>query len=202
MKHIFTTFSLILLLGSLVSVHAQNSSIPFGSRLYTGGGLGFQFGNVTIAEVSPLLGYKITPQLDIGFRTTYQYYSVKDYRIFYLNNYVYKKTDLEAHVFGGGPFIRYYLDKLDIDFIRNLFLHTEYEYLSYSFNDYDWNSMQTDIIKRKRKVSANNIYIGGGLSQPLSAYARFYLLFLYNINEGAYSTYSNPLIRVGFDIGF
>ncbi|MBK7029795.1 MAG: hypothetical protein IPH45_11510 [Bacteroidales bacterium] len=41
---------------------------PWSERLFYGGSLGLQFGSVTLVDISPLIGYKITPR--IGVTTT------------------------------------------------------------------------------------------------------------------------------------
>ena len=46
----------------------------FASHLFFGGGLGLQFGSMTLIEISPLVGYKITPKFSIGVSPTYKYY--------------------------------------------------------------------------------------------------------------------------------
>jgi hypothetical protein len=145
---------------------------PLADRLFFGGNLGLSFGDVTHIDISPLIGYKLTPQLIAGLGITYQYFQDNNYTPVYKNN-----------VYGGRLFGRYYTR------IR-VFLHTEYETLRYD-----------DYYDPSRKITENNIYVGGGYTQAIGGRAGFEILFLYNLNESPYSLYSNPIFRMGVGIG-
>jgi hypothetical protein len=93
--------------------HAPADASPLKNRFFFGGSLGLQFGSATYIDVSPLVGYKITPKLHAGVGLTYIYYKVKD--SYY--NYAY-----ETSIYGGRVFGRYYI-------LDNLFGHAEFEIL-------------------------------------------------------------------------
>src|SRR5690606_9511546 len=90
--------------------------VPAKERIVFGGGMGLGFGSdQDYIMVSPSLGYMLTRKFMAGVNVTYQY-----------NNYKFFSPSMKTHSYGGGPFARYML-------FRSIFVHTEYEYLSYEF---------------------------------------------------------------------
>lgn len=145
----------------------------FIDRMFTGGNLGAQFGTITFIDVSPLLGYKVTDKFSLGIGATYQYYHYKD-----------KYYDFETNVYGGRVFGRYL-------FTDYLFGHAEYEYLNLEAFDF-----------KRRRVDVESILAGGGYIQRISDHASIVAMILYNFTESVYTPYSNPIIRIGVNIGF
>ncbi|MHC1707945.1 MAG: hypothetical protein AB9842_10555 [Bacteroidales bacterium] len=147
-------------------------------RLVFGGNLGFQFGTVTLVDVSPLIGYRFTDQIMAGAGISYQFFEDKRF-----------DPDFSTSIYGGRLFGRYY-------FLENFFAHAEYELLNYDFGFVDpFGYFNT------RRVNANNMYVGAGLVLPIGQRSAFNIMLLYNLNENAESLYSNPVYRVGFTIG-
>lgn len=142
-------------------------------RMFFGGNVGAQFGTVTFAEISPLVGYRFTDKIAAGIGATYQYYHYKD------PNY-----DFETNVYGGRIFGRYL-------FTDYLFGHLEYEYLNLEAFDF-----------QRRRVDVESILGGGGYIQRISNNASIVAMILYNFTESVYTPYSNPIIRIGVNIGF
>lgn len=154
----------------------EKNKIPFKDRVYLGGSLGLQFGNPTYIDISPLAGYKFTEKITAGVGVTYIYYHYKDS---YLN--------YNTSIYGGSVFGRYF-------FIPNLFAHAEVELLNmelFNTNTYEY--------YRKNIISP---LVGGGYIQRIGNNSGIYLLLLYNLNDSAESPYNNPIIRVGFNVGF
>ena len=62
-----------------VSIFAQQEEEPpvkdlqFNQRLVYGGGFGMQFGNVTLLDLSPSIGYRVSDQLTLGTGISYKY---------------------------------------------------------------------------------------------------------------------------------
>lgn len=172
----FTALFLILFIGA----SAQDSTMlrkrplkkPFMDRVFTGGNLGAQFGQVTFIDVSPLIGYRITDKISAGIGATYQYYHYQD-----------KYYDLETNVYGGRVFGRYLFNDY-------LFAHVEYEYLNLEAFDF-----------QRRRVDVGSLMAGGGYVQHLSDRAAIVAMILYNFTESVYTPYQNPIIRVGINIG-
>ena len=170
---------LIFILGCLNSF-AQDSSMirkhppkqNFWDKVFIGGNIGLQFGTVTFADVSPLVGYKFTEKISAGIGATYQYYHYKD-----------KYYDFETNVYGGRVFARY-------SFTNYLFAHAEYEYLNMEAFDF-----------YRRRIDVVSVFGGAGYIQRISDRSGIIAMVLYNFNESVYSPYQNPIFRVGFVVG-
>jgi hypothetical protein len=177
--------SLMLLAASL---SAQNTvdlnpktKPPFKDRLFYGGSLGLQFGNLTLIDVSPMIGYKITPKVGVGVSPTYKYYGYK-------YNYGGYSINEKANIFGGSIFGR-------VIIYQNFFAHAEYEYLTYKMKDEQYSA---DAVKK----DFQSLLVGAGYREPIADNAFMYLLVLWNLNETIDSPYTNPVLRAGFSIGF
>ena len=161
------------------SGHAQyqnlgnaNQSAPRENPWFVGGMLGGSFSsNGGSFEVSPLVGYKVTPDFLVGTRLTYIY--SKYYGTSY-NDY------------GGSLFAQY-------KFLRFLLAHIEYEVLSVEYFN--------NIINDNERRTINSLFIGGGLYQSMGGRGFATISILYNVLETQYSPYSNPVIRIGFGVG-
>lgn len=149
----------------------------FKSHLYFGGGFGLQFGYMTLIEVSPLVGYNITPKFSVGISPTYKFYKYNDY---YGQN-----LDLKTNVWGGSIFSRYYI-------FESVFAHVEYESLLY-------NTQSPGYPETKQQY--NSFFVGGGYNQRIGGNAGMYIMILWNLNDTPDSPYINPIIRVGFSVG-
>ncbi|HRG53259.1 MAG TPA: hypothetical protein PLL00_10515 [Bacteroidia bacterium] len=167
------------------SAYAQDSTMirknplkpRFIDRLYTGGNVGFQIGNEAYAEISPILGCRITDKFSAGIGFTYQYYRFKS-----------AQYELVSNVFGGKVFGRYF-------FTNYLFGHGEFEHL---------NLDAFDFYPQKRRVDVESVLAGGGYFQRFSEASNsgLFAMILYNFTESAYTPYSNPIVRIGFNLGF
>lgn len=176
------SLSFLLFIGSLpmISQVADNPMVKkhdekpfnFWDRFYAGGNIGLQFGTVTFADISPLVGYKITPKLSVGVGATYQYYHYKD-----------RNIDFTTDVYGGRVFGRYF-------FTDYLFGHAEYEYLNLEAFDF-----------QRRRVDVNSVMAGGGYFQSFGGRAGLSAMLLYNFTPSMYTPYANPIFRIGFVMG-
>jgi len=172
-----TTLAITQSIYAQIEVETRQPKNDFKSHLYFGGGFGLQFGYMTLIEVSPLVGYNVTPKFSIGISPTYKYYKYNDY---YGQN-----LDLKTNVWGGSIFSRYYL-------FENIFAHVEYESLLY-------NSQTPGYPETKQQF--NSFFVGGGYNQRIGGNSGMYILVLWNLNDTPDSPYINPVIRVGFSVG-
>jgi hypothetical protein len=147
------------------------SDLSFSERIYFGGNFGIQFGTVTLINVSPAVGYRITNRFSAGPGITYMYYREN------FAGFVYQTS-----IYGGRLFARY-------DILENVFLHSEYEILN------------LDRFDLKERINVTNILVGGGYRQHLGGRTYLHLLSLWNINDSVDSPYQNPIIRMGVNIG-
>ncbi len=181
--HLYTfIFLLLLSLARITPLTAQThsrDSIPysrpaFKDRLFIGGNFGVQFGNVTLVDVSPLVGYRITERLATAVGVIYQYYHEE-----------YNQYSYSTHIFGGRTWLRYYV-------FRGLFAHAEYELLNYD---------PYDTFLENDRINVSSYLLGGGYTQWLGGSSFISLTVLWDLNESAYSIYQNPIFQVGFGIG-
>ena len=189
MKRIKLILQLFIIITAILVAKDMNAQRSFGSRIFTGGNLGLQFGSITLVDVSPMIGYRLTEDIDVGITFTYKYYNYRDYYYYSPTNQYY---DLKTNIFGGGIFGRYY-------FTENLFAHAEVEYLDFSIDTY--HLYNNGLIKDKEKVGITSLFLGGSYKQEIGYNSFFTLMLLYNLNETTYSPYTNPIIRAGFGIG-
>ena len=147
-------------------------------KVYTGGGLALQFGTYTFIDISPLVGYRLTEDLSVGFGVSYKYLS--DNRI----------KGYNSHLYGGNLFSRYV-------FAENFFGQVEYELINVEYFTVNGAGLITD----SERKDVSYLWIGGGYRQPIGPNSYLNLMALYNLNESIYSIYPNPLYRVGFNVG-
>jgi hypothetical protein len=175
--HICIAFVILLMIPNIVKAQdTENTNMKgdFRSKLFFGGGFGLQFGSVTLVEISPLAGYKITPKLSAGISPTYKYYK---YNAYYGN--------VKTNVFGGSIFARYSI-------FENVFAHVEYESLFFNTKE----PAQSTYVQQ-----FNSFFVGGGYNQRIGGNSGMFILLLWNLNNTDDSPYSNPIIRLGFSVG-
>jgi hypothetical protein len=161
----------------ILQTNAQENS-DF-DRNYIGGTLGLQFGTYTGIQSSLHYGFHITEKFSIGIGGVYQFFRTKSYGF-----------DERITIFGGNAFARF-------DIIEALFLHGEYEMLSY----------ETDMFSPTREMEnifAEGVLLGAGYRQFFSIYSNsnVYMMILYNFNQTIYTPYFNPVFRMGMEIYF
>jgi len=184
LHHTFhTILFLVAFIFCLNSISAQNDKNNFRrqesfySKLFFGGGFGLQFGNLTLIELSPMVGYKVTPRFGVGVSPTYKYYKYSDS----FNS----ALDFKTNVLGGSVFARYLITE-------NIFAHTEYESLFFNTKLQGSDVSATQI---------NSVFIGGGYRQLIGGNTSLNLMVLWNLNDTPDSPYTNPVIRMGLSVG-
>lgn len=164
------------------SNNSQNYRIWYGGNVP----LGFGFGNQTLIQfgVSPMVGYKITPELSVGPRAgfIYSYYSSRDP----FTNQVIRVQPIS---WSAGLFARY-------KFVRQFFAHAEYEYQNLAVPYYTSNGFLV------QRFNADNVNIGIGLLQGGSGALQSEILALYNINPSPYTAQSPLSVRFGLNWHF
>jgi len=152
--------------------------LPYKNSYFTGGSLGLQFGSVVLVDVSPQFGFYPLEHISVGTGFTYQYISDRRY-----------SPRLDINVYGGRVFSRFYLPVFE-----SLFAHLEYEYMAYRTNLFNMNN---DL----EWITMNNFLVGAGYRQRIGGRSAVNLMVLWNFNESVYSLYTNPILRIGADIG-
>jgi hypothetical protein len=172
----------------------QNYS--FRDRLFFGGNFGLAIGQYTDIEISPHVGYYITPRWAAGIGITYEYYNNKYHWEIY-DPPIIRYERFETHIWGGRLFTNYVIvnnvnDWIPFGFNFRIFAHVEYEALSYEkkFFDYDATGRQLQ----------HSFLVGGGLRFPMGKRSSMNLTLLWNLNSNLNSIYgSGPIIRIGYN---
>ncbi len=159
---------------------SQSESEAKPQRWFAGGMIGGSFSSYGGSfEIAPLVGYKVTPKLAVGTRVTYIYSSYKYYGTrFNLNDY------------GASLFARY-------QFIKSFFGQVEYEALNLEIPN-------NALTGESDRLWLNSLFVGGGLLQPIGGRGFTSIAVLFNVleNENSSYVYTNPIIRIGFGVGF
>ncbi len=159
----------------------QNPNEPsWRDKVFFGGNFWLQFGNVTYVEIAPIVGYRLTPQLQVGAGVSYQYYRVRDF--FNMNG------GLSTSTYGGRAFGRYFL-------YSNLFLHAEAEALNLPYVSY-LNVPSGELVRGWVPALLG----GGGYSFPIGQRGALQMTILYNVLwERNRSFNASPWVtRMGF----
>lgn len=156
----------------------EDDGLTFWDKTYFGGNLSLSFGTITYIEVSPLMGYMVTPDFSVGAGATYMYFSRK-----YSNNY-----KVENSVYGGRTFLRYRV-------FENFYFHSEFESLN---NEVPLMNGTGDFTREW----VPGFYIGGGIFQPTFKRGGVSFFILYNLMYDEYkSPYSSAwVLRAGFTL--
>jgi len=162
---------------------SQSESDAKPQRWFAGGMIGGSFSNYGGSfEIAPLVGYKVTPKLAVGTRVTYIYSSYKNQ---------YTGTRYNLNDYGASLFARY-------QFFKSFFGQAEYEALSLELPSYVLAPGESS------RQWINSLFVGGGLLQPIGGRGFTSIAILFNLLETEKSSYvySNPIIRIGFGVGF
>jgi len=152
------------------------------NRWYYGGNIGFSFwNNYFYLSISPMVGYKITPQFSIGGKVGYAYSSDSSV-----------DPTFNTSSYGGSIFSRYRV-------IPQFYLHGEFAYISYE-NAY---------LKPLGGYTTERnwvpfLLLGGGFSQMISPNVWAYAEILFDVINDENSPYKagDPFISFGVGVGF
>lgn len=146
-------------------------------KVYYGGYANLSFGNYTVIGFEPMMGYKLTPKFSLGGKLTYEY--IKDKR--YSSTY-------ETSNYGFSLFSRFRIT-------QGFYAHAEYSAMNYNLFDSSGES--------ERKW-VPFLFLGGGISQPISRNTWFNAEVLFDVLQNKNSPYKDwePFFSVGFGVGF
>lgn len=165
------------------------------NKLIFGGGLTFGASNgMTVAGVSPVIGYRITDNFSAGIGLSYTFYQEK---IPYPNRTggtsIYK---FRTSLYSGSIWARYLV-------WQNVFIHAEPQIASWEpVTRQPYIDPTGQLRVEKERVLGPAVYLGGGLRQPLSERVSFVGMALYDVLGHKYNPYSRFDIRFGVNVGF
>ncbi len=156
--------------------------IPLRERIYVGGNIGLQIGNLTTSVIiSPTVGFRVTNRLTSGLGLTYQYYRNRGWGN--LSGF----TSV-THIYGGSIYSRYSIT-------RQIFVHTEYEALNLD------SQMNWQVTPGERgRFWEQNYFLGGGYRTQIGSRAFLNIMLLYNFNNNSVVHFQNPIFRFGLDV--
>ena len=158
------------------------SKKSFKERLYFGGYIGLQFGTYTSIDISPLIGYRITPDFNVGIGVLYNYTSF-DYG-----------PPIGQHGYsswGGRLTANYTL----FNFIA---LGVEYQYRIVEILE-GFNDLGQPIFGDR---GVNVLFLGGGIRQKVGRNTYMFLMAYYDVLQEEFSPYNNVVLRIGVSAGF
>ena len=175
----------------VLSASAQQNH-SFRDRIFFGGSFGLMAGTYTDIEVSPIVGYYITPRWAAGVGITYEYYNHK-YYFYDGRNY----ERFETHIWGGRLFTNYVIvnnvnDWIPLGLNFRIFAHVEYEVMSYEKKFFNYFATGREL--------QNSVLVGGGLRFPMGKRSSMNLTILWNLNSNMNDIYnSRPILRFGYN---
>ena len=196
-KNLYFCFILLLAFINISTIYSQDKpkenkaekdkkNAP--SNFVFGGNIGLQFQTgVLYIEISPNMGYYITPRLMTALGLTYQYYSE-----------TYYNSTINSHIFGGRLYSEYTIfenlgKNSRIKSNLSVIGHVEYEALNL-----DRNFSNPSSSAKVNRFWLQGFLIGGGIKQPLGKRGSVNIIILFNINHDNRFPYTNPVLRLGF----
>ncbi len=158
-------------------------------KLFLGGNFGLSFGDYTLINISPQIGYRFNQTLAVGFGLNGQYVSFKE-RDAWTNDPQHKVSQT---VFGLNVFGRVYP-------VRNIMLQAQPE-LNYLFGKQIYYGPPKQEYKLDA-VLAPSLLLGGGAVLPTGRSELLITLF-YDVLQNKNAPYgARPIFNVGYNVGF
>jgi hypothetical protein len=159
------------------------------SRLFFGGTLGLSFGNYTIINVSPQVGYRFTEHFAAGAGINYIYYNYK----YYYPDGSLSERDTYSYV-GLNVFGRAYP-------IRQFFVQVQPE-LNYVWGSNKYYGNGQEITNSIPSQFVPSLLLGGGAAIPAGNGA-ITITVLYDVIQNTFSPYYHQAVfAFGFNVGF
>jgi len=187
-------FCILFFCAALTLPASAQTSYSFRDRLFFGGSFGLMIGSYTDIELSPHVGYYITPRWAAGISIPYEYYNNKYH---FIDRTTGRTERFETHIWGGRLFTNYVVvnnvdDWIPLGFNFRIFAHTEYEVLSYEKKFWGY-------LESGRELQ-HSILVGGGLRFPTGKRSSMNLTILWNLNPDLNDFYQGmPVIRFSFN---
>jgi hypothetical protein len=188
MKTAKIIYSILLFsFGAICLVNGQEKNeVTWRDRLFFGGNVSLSVGSETAIELTPLVGYRITPRWSAGVGYKYEYYKSSGGTIG-----PYTIPSYSTSIYGGDIFTNFVFLKNFPTEGLSLMGQAEYESLSLE-RKYFENPDATG------RFIINNFLVGGGIRQRIGRRSSINMLLLWNLNETKNSPYSNPIIKFNF----
>ena len=185
---LFIIFTIMVMIPKQVYSQDEDfKDLKFKDRLLFGGDFWLSFGNSSYVDISPIVGYRVTSRFSAGVGPIYIYQKSKYYRY-------------ETSTYGGKTFFSYDLFRnlnqyIPID-IGDIILHAENEVTNVEIFNYD---NLGNFYSTGSRVWIDNLLVGGGIRQRIGKKGAINLFILWDVTQNAYSPYTNPIVRIGFN---
>lgn len=143
---------------------------PFKERIYFGGNMGLNFGNITVVNIAPIMGYNLNKKLSVGLGAKY---------IYYRERYDQYNWDYSTSFYGGSVFSKYILSE-------SFLLHAEFEALNSEVREF----LSTTSTRKWVPMG----FVGAGYKKALGGKSYFQVLALYDVINSPYSPYQGQYI--------
>lgn len=165
----------------------QEEELP--GRVFIAPDFGLVLGTVTRIELSPSVGYHVTPRLIVGTGGRFEYLKEK----YFLNN----SLNIQTIIYGYRLFSRLIVIKdineiIPINVPLSIFAHAEFESLSLEERYFRLAPMDSNA-----RFWLNSFLAGGGINQRTGARTSFNVLFLWDLTNSVSSPYVSPIIKFG-----
>jgi len=178
MKNFIFTLVFVIQITGFINAQTNNnfddddkdSKKKLSDKVFFGGSFGLQFGAFTSVTVNPIVGYKITPKLEMGMGVSYSYFKNSDY-------------NFESSYFGANAFARYFP-------FASLFVQAEVEALNVD--------ELTSFYYTDNRIWQPGALVGIGYRQNIGQRFGAQFSILYNLMQTESTPYTNPVFRIDF----
>jgi len=178
MKKLLLNIALFLLaLPGMAQFDYNIKDVPLSERFRYGGYMNLQFGTWTAIDLSPSVGFMVTPRYMTGLGVSFIYAKYNDTRV----------TSEPSIWYGVRNFNRFFITP-------NLFAWGEIEWMSLEYQN------QFAPYTRERDWFTSYLVGGGYMSRFGNSRGGMYITILFNLNPGPYSPYGSnitPIPRFG-----
>lgn len=200
LKPAITLLFILLLPGNFRSATAQGSLTPpepsndLPGRVFISPDISLILGNLTSIELSPLIGYHLSPRLIVGAGGKYQFYQEK--------SYISSQLDIKTTIYGYRLFSRMIIirdinEVIPLNIPLGLFGHVEFESLSLEEKYFRFGHSGSD-----SRYWLNSVLAGPGISQRTGYRTWFNILVLWDLTASASSPFAYPTLKFGLQIYF
>ena len=163
----------------------ESKAQSFSDKLFYGGNIGFAFeSDYWMFNVSPLVGYHITPSLSSGLSLLYAHESYKK-----------RNPDYNINSYGGGVFLRYDLGPtLMADLPFSIFFQGDYEGRQ---EDVKFKKNTSPVSYNDFSRFQNRLYLGAGFNQHFGGRTSAFIMVSVDVLQMGKGNSVQPLIRTG-----
>ena len=165
------------------------------NKLIFGGNLSADFGRFNDRlEIMPTIFKQLTSNFYIGVGVTFSYYQQESTSFLYENDSVEEfKSKTKTTYLGVNLLLQYYPFKMKKEFLNNLFLTSEMEFLKGK------GKYKDAFVNEQFNTNNTTFFLGLGYKHELSEKISIKTSLLFKLNNEKDSPYRNPIFRIGLE---